>query len=103
MQRVMSATEARIHFGELMRRVVEDKETVIVERGGKPWVVVLSVEAYERLRGERSEEDWQATLDRVLRLATRIRARRGGKPLPPPEDVIREMREERGARLTGLR
>ncbi len=47
----MSATEARVHFGELMRRVVEGQEPVIVERGGKPKVVVLSVAEYERLRG----------------------------------------------------
>ena len=36
MVRRVSATEARIRFGELMRRAVEDKEAIIVERGGKP-------------------------------------------------------------------
>jgi len=34
MARRVSATEARIRFGELMRRAVEDKEAIIVERGG---------------------------------------------------------------------
>ena len=33
MARRVSATEARIRFGELMRRAVEDKEAIIVERG----------------------------------------------------------------------
>jgi prevent-host-death family protein len=42
MERVVGATEARIRFGELMRRVAEQKTCVIVERGGKPWVVVLT-------------------------------------------------------------
>jgi prevent-host-death family protein len=42
MQRTMSATEARIHFGELMQHVVEQKEPVIVEHSGKPYVVVIS-------------------------------------------------------------
>jgi prevent-host-death family protein len=36
MKRTVSATQARIHFGELMRRVVESQEPIIVERGGKP-------------------------------------------------------------------
>jgi prevent-host-death family protein len=44
MTRVVSATEARIHFGELMRQAVENHETTIVERGGKSHVVVMSVE-----------------------------------------------------------
>jgi len=43
MARRVSATEARIRFGELMRRAVEDKEAIIVERGGKLYVVVVSV------------------------------------------------------------
>jgi prevent-host-death family protein len=33
MGRVVSATEARIHFGELMRQAVESQEPIIVERG----------------------------------------------------------------------
>jgi len=49
MKRAVSATEARIHFGELMRHVVESQEPIIVERGGKPHVVVLSVDKYEDL------------------------------------------------------
>ncbi len=48
MGRVVSATEARAHFGELMCRVVEEREPVIVERAGKPQVVVLPMATYER-------------------------------------------------------
>jgi prevent-host-death family protein len=35
MGRTMSATDARVHFGEVMRHVVERGESVIVERGGE--------------------------------------------------------------------
>jgi len=49
MKRSVTATEAQIRFGELIRRVAEDRESVIVERGGKPQAVVLSVPEYERL------------------------------------------------------
>ena len=60
MEQVISATEARIHFGELMRRVVEEQNPVIVERSGKPHVVVLPVAEYRRLL-ERQEPQlgWQ--------------------------------------------
>jgi prevent-host-death family protein len=60
MERRMNATEARIRFGELMRWVVESREPVIVERQGRPHVVVLSVDTYERLLAGRHErEDWR--------------------------------------------
>jgi prevent-host-death family protein len=95
MEKVVSATEARVHFGELMRRVVERDESVIVERGGKPEVVVLSITEYERLR-HRQSDDWRAQLDAVHAL---IRHERGDEPLPPPEEIIRAMREERDEQL----
>lgn len=56
MPRVMSATQARMHFGDVMRQVVEDGETVIVERAGKPQVAVISLADLERLRELREGE-----------------------------------------------
>ncbi len=99
----ISATEARTRFDALMRRVVEEEEHAIVERGGKPYVVLLSYEEYERLRRSQAHPTWQETLDRLLRLGARIKARRGGRPLTPPEAIIREVREERDAQLSDLR
>ncbi len=96
MERVVTATEARMRFGELMRQVVELDQVVFVERDGVPRVVVLSVAEYERLRAGR-QVDRREALDRLARLGDQILARRQGQPLPPPEEIIREMREERGA------
>ena len=63
MGRVITATEARIHFGELIREVVEKQQAVIVERGGKPQVVVLSINEYENLlAGQAQREDWRTLL-----------------------------------------
>ncbi len=95
MERTMSATEARIHFGELMRRVVEHQEPIIVERGGKPEVVVLSIAEYKRLRAHTSN-DW---LKKAREVRKQIRQELGGRTLPPPEEIIREMREERDTQL----
>src|SRR3972149_3775796 len=102
MERTMSATEARIHFGELIRSVTESYEAVIVERQGKPQVVVLPVAEYERLKAIERGESWRATLQRALQVGVQIQARRGGRPLPAPEEVIRAGREARDAEL-GLR
>jgi len=102
MQRVVTATEARIRFGELIRRVVENRESVIVERGGKPQAVVLSLMEYERLLEGQQQEDneWKALVDLARE---QIRSELGDRKLMPPEEVVAEMREERDEQLTGLR
>jgi prevent-host-death family protein len=97
MKRTMTATEARVHFGELMRRVAEHDETVVVERGGKPQVVVISLAEYDRLRGEQEpEEDWWELAARSRRLIDEFRQ---GRPLPDIDELIHEIREERDAQL----
>jgi prevent-host-death family protein len=101
MGRVVSATEARIRFGELMRQVVEKQEPIIVERSGQAHVVVLSVEEYERLlRGQEQQQDWK---ELVTQSRERVRADLGGRPLLPPEEILQQIREERDAELMALR
>ena len=99
MERVISATEARVRFGELLRRVVHDREAIIVERDGKPQAVVLALEEYERLKASQPRSDWRQTMDKAIALADSIRTARGGRPLPEPAEVIRQTREERNEQL----
>jgi prevent-host-death family protein len=102
MERTVSATEARIRFGELMQLAVESQEPIVVERGGKPYVVVLSIAEYERLRTAQKVEEWREGLKRAIQVGARIKDRRGGQPLTPPEEVIRQVREERDASSANL-
>lgn len=99
MNNTMSATEARVHFGEVLRRV-RANDTITVERGGKPEAVILSVAAYERLRANQGDteepEDWW---EAARRSRERIAKELNGRTLPPIEDVIHEMREERDAQI----
>ena len=102
-ERRMTATDARVHFGEVMRRVVEQGEQIIVERAGKPQVVILSMATYEQMKMAQQREGWRDALARAIQVGAKIRARRGEQPLTPPEEVIHRMREERDAQLANLR
>lgn len=61
------------------------------------------MKTYRRLQRVQAHTAWRDVLGWVREFRARLRARRGGRPLPLPEEVIREMREERDAELTGLR
>jgi prevent-host-death family protein len=100
MERVVSATEARIHFGELMREAVETNEAIIVERGGKSQVVVLSVEEYERLLKGQRQDEWK---DLVHQARAQIQAHLGGRTLPPAEEILEQVREARDEQLLAMR
>lgn len=102
MARRVTATEARIHFGELLREVAADGESFVVERAGRPAAAIVPLKDYERLRANETEP-WQESLARATRLVARIRERRGDRPFPPPEEMIAESRRERDDDLTGLR
>ncbi len=106
MAKTVSATEARIHFGELMRRVVEENEGIIVERAGKPMVAIVSISDYEALETLKKEQQaqWQQAIDRLEEIGEKVKQRLADKAIPTPEELIRQMREERSEiHLTYLR
>lgn len=99
MHRTMSATAARRHFGQLMRDIVEHDETIIVERVGTPRLAIMSIAEYERLRAGQRETMSTNWLARADRMRERIQHELNGRVLPPADEVIREMREERDEQI----
>ncbi len=102
MSKTMSATDARIHFGELMRHVTEYQEPVFVERAGKLQVVVISAAEYENLVAQRENPGWRDTFYKITELSQTIKERREEAPLTSPEEIIRQMREERSDDIQSL-
>lgn len=101
MNTVVSATDARVHFGELMRQVTETKQAVVVERGGKPTVAIVPAEEYEEWRAEMRRKRWDEWWKELEALHARLAEERGGQA-PPEIDVaemINDMREERSREI----
>ena len=99
----ITATEARVRFGELMRRVAETNEPVVVERAGKPAVVLVSMDTWEKLRGNDRRRARLAVLDRTERVRRDI-ARHWNDGAPPSAtDVLDDTRKARDEQLSGLR
>ncbi len=100
MSTTMSATQARVHFGEVLRRV-RDNEIITVEHAGKPQAVIMSIEEYERLRAHAPEpEHWH---DLLMKSRALFREALGDEEIDVDE-LIHRMREERDEELiNGLR
>ena len=94
MEYTISATNARIHFGEIMRRAQQGP--VIVERSGKPEVVVISKREYDQLTLTAPKQNY---LEKIDELHERFRIELAGRTLPAPEEIIREGREYRDKEL----
>ncbi len=94
MLKTISATKARINFGDVMKQA--KIAPVIVERGGKAEVVVLSKKAYDQLVAAKTHANEQK---RIEALHAKIRAELGGKTLPDPAELIRQGREERDEQI----
>ncbi len=84
----MSAKEARERFAELLGQVHYGKDTVIVEKQGKPVAAVISMEEYKRFTEARTEP---------FRVLDRIWARnRSADPVQVQADVDAARAEVRG-------
>jgi prevent-host-death family protein len=52
---VVSALRARTHFGSLLRRVEEERGSLVIEKRGTPRAVLLSIRDYVRLAAPEPE------------------------------------------------
>ncbi len=101
MPRTLTATSARVRFGELLRRVAEHGETFFVERNGLPQAVVLPIVEYGRLQELAGRgQDWEKLLDETVAEIDRDLA---GRTMTPPAEMVRAMRDDRDADLLDLR
>ena len=63
----IAATEARIHFGDVLKRVHNKREHLIVEKDGLPIAAILSsadYEEYRRFLARQMLEEMNKTLNR---------------------------------------
>lgn len=91
----VSATEARVHFGEIMRRA-EQGETLVVERAGNATAVIMSFKEYSRLN--RGAEVTDPLEERLGKTRERY-AQEARDVYYDVEQDIRQMREERAHEL----
>lgn len=94
MLRTISATKARIHFGDVMKQA--KIAPVIVERDGKAEVVVISKKAYDQLITAKANANLQSKIED---LHGKIRLELAGKKLIDPAELIRQGRAERDEQL----
>jgi prevent-host-death family protein len=90
---IMGAKQARTNFSELLGSVHYGHETVIVEKAGKPFVVVISPEQYAQYQ--------DLVRERAMQAMARVHQR--NESVDPEQlereiaDLVEQVREERYA------
>ena len=62
-RKTISAVEARVHLGDIMKRSFKNHERFIVEKSGIPMVVIINAQEFEGLLRDR--EDRFKILDQI--------------------------------------
>lgn len=97
MTTTIGAKQARNNFSEMLGSVHYGHETVIVEKAGKPFVVVISPEEYARYQ--------ELVRERAIQAMERVQSRNAG--LDPEQlemditDLVEQVRRERYAERPG--
>ena len=88
---VVSALHARSNFGKLLRRVADERRSLVIEKRGRPKAVLLSIRDYVRLAAPEPE---------VLRLIGEESQRQGTNTLSSRQidQVIKATRERKPKR-----
>ncbi|HEX2290122.1 MAG TPA: type II toxin-antitoxin system Phd/YefM family antitoxin [Pseudonocardiaceae bacterium] len=99
-ERRVSATEARVRFGELLGGVTARHDVVFVERAGKEVAVVVSVEDWKAACAGRSDK-WARANAMLAELHERMRQDGTLDRLKDVDwaEVIRDGRAQRGQQL----
>jgi len=84
--RTVTATEARVHFGEMLRIVREQGGPVIVERAGEPEAALISIDDLRELQRLRPDQPRRSWSDEMMELHAKIAAEWQGPHLTA-EDV----------------
>lgn len=88
--RHISATDARVRFGELLTAVKERGETVIVEKSGEPLAAVIPMAEYRRLTRRVLSQEWW---DDQRKVAEELERNLAGRPYPDERELIDAGRE----------
>ena len=88
---VVSALHARSNFGRLLRRVADERRSLVIEKRGTPKAVLLSIRDYVRLAAPEPE---------VLRLIGEDSRRKGTSALTSRQidQIIKASRAQQSAR-----
>ncbi len=99
MQNIISYDVLKLHLDEWVQQADETKEPIVIERKNRPKLFLLSEETYFRLS---QPAPYKIPWDMIDQTRQLINDHLDGRELPPPEEIIRQTREERDEQLTGL-
>ena len=99
-ERKISATEARVHFGELLDSVAQNNDVVYIQRAGVSRAVVVPVAEWERYTKKDPWEEAAQSMEAHWKYMEEARKAGRIKDIEVDvEEIIRKGREERSEQI----
>lgn len=91
---VISATDAKNNFGNLLSQVADSGEPVVVERQGKPRAAIISMEQYRELRAFQKEQRRREAVETLRKLQAEVSEKFKDLTDEEIERIAQEVRDE---------
>lgn len=103
-QKTITASKAKLHFGEILNQCVYGKQEIIVTKHNKSLAVIIPFEQWqEKKKKEESDDDIPELHKKVLLMREDIKKRIAKGEIKPPKytsvELCRMVREENDKRL----
>jgi prevent-host-death family protein len=91
MSKTMSATDVRVHFGEVIRSVNTSDDHIVVEKDGKPAAIILSPRRFEELT---RRYDTEEIIERARLSREKVATWFKDQPFPDVDELINFGRDD---------
>ena len=81
----ITATQLRVHLGEVLDELEERQEAVVILRGGREMAAVVPINEFRRDRRRGLSAEWWRKQDEIAR---EIEENLNGRPFPDVDDLI---------------
>jgi prevent-host-death family protein len=81
----VTATQLRVHLGEVLDAIEHRREPYVIERGGREMAAVIPIDDFRRQRKAALSEDWWRRQEQVAR---ELEKNLNGRPYPDVDELI---------------
>lgn len=91
----VTASEAKLHFGDVLDHCVYGKKNIIIHKHGKPVAVMVEYHSFNSQKSEGKTIDETSLVTKMGKIANRVAGYKTSKKQVSAVDIVKTIRNER--------